>query len=67
MKDVFVFRAGTKMEGEDELTNGGRVLGVTALGDGAGAARDLAYAAVARIHFKGMQYRHDIGRRGEQL
>jgi phosphoribosylamine--glycine ligase len=65
MDDVIVFRAGTKVEGEHEMTNGGRVLGVTALGDDAEAARARAYAAVSKIQFTGMQYRKDIGARGE--
>ncbi len=65
MDDVIVFRAGTKVDGATEQTNGGRVLGVTALGVDAGAARELAYSAVSKIHFSGMQYRQDIGARGE--
>jgi phosphoribosylamine--glycine ligase len=56
-----VFHAGTVHSGETILTNGGRVLGVTAWGANLSAARDLAYAAVDRIHFDGAQYRKDIG------
>ena len=63
MDDVIVFRAGTKIDGEDEVTNGGRVLGVTALGQDAEGARTQAYAAVSKIKFTGMQFRRDIGQR----
>jgi len=45
------------------VTDGGRVLGVTAVAPDIGAAVDLAYNAVARIRFEGMQYRRDIGAR----
>jgi phosphoribosylamine--glycine ligase len=62
--DVIVFHAGTKRNKEGELiTNGGRVLGVTALAGDLQAARDLANAACARIHFDGAFFRHDIGDR----
>ena len=43
---------------------GGRVLGVTASGPDLAAAIDQAYAAVRLIHFEGMHYRSDIGRKG---
>ncbi len=59
-----VFHAGTKLDGKQVVTNGGRVLGVTALGDSLKMARTLAYEAVDRIRFDGMQYRRDIGHRG---
>ncbi len=59
--DVFVYHAGTKVENGRVVTSGGRVLGVTALGETLEAAREKAYAAVGRIHFDGMQYRRDIG------
>jgi phosphoribosylamine--glycine ligase len=58
-----VFHAGTRAEGKDVLTSGGRVLCVTALGDNLRAARSRAYEAVERIRFEGMQYRKDIGHR----
>jgi phosphoribosylamine--glycine ligase len=61
--DCRVFQAGTRTEGKDLLTSGGRVLCVTALGDNLRAARSRAYAAVERIRFDGMQYRKDIGHR----
>ncbi len=63
--DVVVFHAGTKVAEGKLLTNGGRVLGVTALADGTEAGRRKAYGAVSKIHFDGMHYRRDIGARGE--
>jgi phosphoribosylamine--glycine ligase len=61
--DVVVFHAGTALRDGRLVTAGGRVLGVTALGDDAAAARRRAYDAVSRIHFDGMQFRRDIGMR----
>jgi phosphoribosylamine--glycine ligase len=58
--DVKVFHAGTKREGHHVLTDGGRVLGVTALGETLEQARQRAYEAVACIRFTGMHYRRDI-------
>ena len=58
--DVQVFHAGTKQVGDRVLTDGGRVLAVTALGDTLSAAKDRAYEAVRLIQFPGMQYRTDI-------
>jgi phosphoribosylamine--glycine ligase len=58
-----VFHAGTRREGGDTLTAGGRVLGVTGWGDDLGSALDRAYSTVEGIHFCGRQYRRDIGRR----
>lgn len=63
MQDVMVFHAGTEMRGGKIVTSGGRVLGVTALGETLAHARERAYAAVAKIHFDGAQYRRDIGYR----
>ncbi len=62
-RSAMVFHAGTK-SGEDGelLTNGGRVLGVTALGDTLEQAIDNAYAAASPISFTGMHFRTDIGR-----
>ncbi len=60
MKDVQIFHAGTRREKDAVVTNGGRVLAVTALGDTMAAARDLAYSAVSKIHFEGCHYRRDI-------
>ncbi|GAQ94950.1 phosphoribosylamine--glycine ligase [Thermodesulfovibrio aggregans] len=62
LKDVIVFHAGTKFNEEGIIvTNGGRVLGVTALGNDLQEARQKAYSAVGLINFEGMQYRKDIG------
>jgi phosphoribosylamine--glycine ligase len=65
MQDVVVFHAGTKLDDRGRVvTDGGRVLGVTALGDDLAQALDRAYAAVNQVSFDGMQFRRDIGRRG---
>jgi phosphoribosylamine--glycine ligase len=58
-----VFHAGTRLDGKQLVTSGGRVLCVTALGDSVKMARTRAYEAVERIRFDGMQYRKDIGHR----
>ena len=63
MRDVQVFHAGTRRDGSRILTDGGRVLGVTALGDTLAGARELAYSAMRKIQFRGIQYRNDIGLR----
>jgi phosphoribosylamine--glycine ligase len=62
-EDCRVFHAGTRKEGAAILTNGGRVLCVTALGDSVKMARTRAYECVDQIRFAGMQYRKDIGHR----
>ena len=64
MTDVKVFHGGTKREDNRVVTDGGRVLGVTALGDTLADAKKRAYEAVAKISFKGAHYRTDIGDRG---
>lgn len=66
-EDLVVFHAGTRLQGTELVTAGGRVLGVTALGADLDAARARAYAAVDQIHFEGKQFRRDIGVRGEQV
>jgi len=58
--DVKVFHAGTALKNGQVVTNGGRVLGVTALGKDLKAAQAAAYAAVGKIHFEGAQFRRDI-------
>jgi len=63
MHDVKVFQGGTRAEGKSVVTDGGRVLGVTALGDTLAQARHRAYDAMGKIHFEGMHFRKDIGRR----
>ena len=55
-----VFHAGTQRSGDRIVTNGGRVLGVTALGPDLARARAAAYAAVEKIEFDGVQFRRDI-------
>ena len=59
-QDVQIFHAGTRRENDSLVTNGGRVLAVTALGETVAAARERAYEAVAKIHFDGCHYRRDI-------
>ncbi|HTL26343.1 MAG TPA: phosphoribosylamine--glycine ligase [Burkholderiales bacterium] len=61
--DCHVFHAGTRAEGNSVLTDGGRVLCVTALGDSLRLAQKRAYRAVESIRFSGLQYRKDIGHR----
>lgn len=58
---ALVFHAGTRIEGDRFFTDGGRVLGVTALGETPEEAREKAYAYASRISFEGVRYRKDIG------
>jgi phosphoribosylamine---glycine ligase len=58
---ALVFHAGTALRGNQLVTNGGRILGVTALGGSLGEARHAAYRAVERISFPGVHFRTDIG------
>ncbi len=71
MADVKVFHAGTALRSDPTLgrdgrvvTDGGRVLGVTAIGDSLREARDRAYEATRSIRYTGAWYRHDIADRG---
>jgi phosphoribosylamine--glycine ligase len=57
---ALVFHAGTARRGDELVTNGGRVLAVTATGEDVGTARAAAYEAAAAISFTGMQFRQDI-------
>lgn len=59
--DILVFHAGTRKENGRYYTNGGRVLGVTAVDDNLEKARIRAYQAVQGIHFQDAHYRKDIG------
>ncbi|MDD4295859.1 MAG: phosphoribosylamine--glycine ligase [Ruminiclostridium sp.] len=59
--NIIVFHAGTKKENGKYYTNGGRVLGVTAIGKDLKHARERAYKAVEKIQFKDAHYRKDIG------
>jgi phosphoribosylamine---glycine ligase len=63
LPDVKVFHAGTGLQDGRVVVTGGRVLCVTALGDSLKQAQRAAYAAIAGIHFDGMQFRTDIGHR----
>jgi phosphoribosylamine--glycine ligase len=71
LENVMVFHAGTKLENRESnverrtqiITNGGRVLGVTGLGDNIKFAIENAYRAVNLINFSGMHYRKDIGKK----
>lgn len=58
----YVFHAGTKLEGSDIVTNGGRVLGVVAKGENLKAARANAYEATKLVHFDNKYMRTDIGK-----
>jgi phosphoribosylamine--glycine ligase len=61
MDDIVVFHAGTSEKEGDIVTSGGRVLGVTGLGDGINEAIENAYKAVEKISWDGAYYRGDIG------
>ena len=63
LEGVTVFHAGTKIQDGRVVTSGGRVLGVTGVGDTFKEARDRAYAGVSKISFEAMHYRRDIGQR----
>ncbi len=61
LPNIKVFHAGTTRRGDQVVTSGGRVLGVTALGSDLWKARAAAYEAVEKIRFDGAHYRRDIG------
>jgi len=63
IENVTVFHAGTKKENNEVLTNGGRVLGVTGLGNSLKDAIDSAYLGVEKISFEKAQFRKDIGQK----
>lgn len=63
MRDVVVFHAGTAAKGKDTVASGGRVLGVTALGDTVEKAISKAYSAVSKITWKDVYHRTDIGKK----
>ena len=63
MEDVVVFHAGTAEKDGKIVTSGGRVLGVTAIGDGVAQAIERAYQAVEKITWEGAFYRRDIGQK----
>lgn len=60
LQDVVVFHAGTRLRDDEVVTDGGRVLGVTAVGETVAAAKERAYEAVDRITFDGAYCRRDI-------
>ena len=60
--DIILFHAGTKIASHDLTTNGGRVLGISAVGNTLEEALAKAYRAIEKISFEGMQYRKDIGK-----
>jgi len=63
MDKIMVFHAGTAEKDGRVVTSGGRVLGITALGDTIKDAIDRAYEAIKEISFDGVYYRKDIGHR----
>ncbi|MSN25861.1 MAG: phosphoribosylamine--glycine ligase [Geobacter sp.] len=63
VEDLYVFHAGTATVANNCVTNGGRVLGVTALGNTVKEAIEAAYQGAACINWAGVQYRSDIGRK----
>ncbi len=67
MEDVKVFHAGTKLEGDTVVTSGGRVLGVTALGDNISKAKLSAYTAVQKVRWSGSWCRKDISDKAVQF
>ena len=58
---TIVFHAGTTAKDGEIITNGGRVLGITSIGDHLKEARELAYQSVEKVSFNGAHYRTDIG------
>ena len=66
MENVIVFHAGTAREGDDIVTNGGRILGVTAVGSDIADAIGTAYEAVEKISFEKAYFRRDIGYRASK-
>lgn len=63
LEDLFVFHAGTALKNGKVVTSGGRVLGVTALGDSVRAAIERAYEGVRCVTWSGVQFRKDIGKK----
>jgi len=62
-ENVMAFHAGTGLKGNQVVTAGGRVLGITALAENIPAAINLAYQGVSKVHYEGMHYRKDIGKK----
>lgn len=66
MQGIEVFHAGTKLEDDDIVTDGGRVLGIAAKASGFKQARQKVYSAIEKIRFNGIQYRKDIAKKAEE-
>ncbi len=62
LNNVFPFCAGVKREDNSLITDGGRVVGITAVGDNLNKAAQQAYRAIDKVHFERMYYRRDIGK-----
>ena len=62
-ENIFVYHAGTRKENDSYYTNGGRVLGVTAIGQNLDTALSKAYSSIENISFTDMHYRRDIGKK----
>ena len=62
LNNVFPFCAGVKRDDSSLITDGGRVVGITAVGDNLNKAAQQAYRAIDKVRFEGMYYRRDIGR-----
>lgn len=58
--DIVVFHSGTKFDGDNIVTNGGRVIGITSKGSSVKEASDKVYENIKKINFEGMHYRKDI-------
>jgi phosphoribosylamine--glycine ligase len=65
--DIVVFHAGTKIARQDLATNGGRVLGISAVGKTLKESLKKAYKAVEKISFEEMYYRKDIGKKALEM
>ncbi|MBA7567207.1 Phosphoribosylamine--glycine ligase [subsurface metagenome] len=63
LNNVFPFCAGVKREDSSLITDGGRVVGITAVGDNLNKAAQQAYRAIDKVRFEGMYYRRDIGKK----
>jgi phosphoribosylamine---glycine ligase len=63
VNNTIIFQAGTQFAQGQLVTDGGRVLGVTAFASTFAESIDLAYRSIATVHFDGMYFRHDIGQR----
>ena len=63
LNNVFPFCAGVKREDSSLITDGGRVVGITAVGDNLNKAAQQAYRAIDKVHFERMYYRRDIGKK----